>query len=74
MKGKNYIQKAEQHLNEMRAHYYFLKERKQNAEHSRLMYLAAEDAIRAAGFTVKHGDHGYIISCKWDDAPEGTKR
>lgn len=74
MKGKHYIRNAVDHLNSARRNYYMMKEHKQPAETSRLMYLAAEDAIRQAGFTVKWVDDHYEVKCKWDDAPEDTKR
>lgn len=74
MKGKHYIRNAVDHLNSARRNYYMMKEHNLPAEESRLMMLAAEDAIRQAGFTVKWSEDHYEVKCKWDDAPEETKR
>lgn len=73
MYGLTYIEKAEKKLEQYRQQYEFMKEYRLDPEPSRLMMLAAEDTLRAAGFTVKHTLVGYVVKCKWDDAPERTK-
>lgn len=75
MKGKHYLRSAQDKLGEYRKNYLFAKDHRMDPERSRLMMLAAEDAVRSAGFTVKYDRELeiYVVSCKWDDAPEGTK-
>ena len=77
MYALTYIEKAEKKLEEYRQQYLFAREQKLGAEFaetSRLMMIAAEDTLRAAGFTVKYSAVGYTVRCKWDDAPEDVKK
>lgn len=74
MYGLTYIEKAEKKLEQYRQQYEFMKEHGLDPEASRLMMIAAEDALRAAGFTVKWVDDHYEVKCKWDDAPEDAKK